>query len=76
MDSLKLRTYKGNLTEFVKHVPEAARYLVIEKAKMAFTFPQPGNLDGVTTPAGRCSHYHNPLYTPFVILHTRQTEAG
>jgi elongation factor 3 len=53
MDSLKLRTYKGNLTEFVKHVPEAARYLVIEKAKMAFTFPQPGNLDGVTTSAGR-----------------------
>eukprot|EP01050_Picozoa_sp_SAG11_P019863 SAG11_NODE_3234_length_2594_cov_1.802405_2_plen_461_part_00 len=35
MDSLKLKTYKGNLTEFVKLVPEAIRYLTIEKSKTA-----------------------------------------
>ena len=49
MDSLKLKTYKGNLTEFVKVVPEAAHYLVVEKSKTAFKFPQPGNLEGVNS---------------------------
>jgi elongation factor 3 len=49
MDSLKLRTYKGNLTEFVKVVPMAAHYLVVEKAKVAFNFPQPGKLEGINS---------------------------
>jgi elongation factor 3 len=49
MDSLKLKTYKGNLTEFVKVIPEAAHYLVIEKSEDAFKFPQPGKLEGINS---------------------------
>jgi len=45
----KLKVYKGNLSEFVKLVPEAAAYYKLESDSVAFSFPDPGMLEGVTS---------------------------
>merc|ERR1711892_859655 len=45
----KLKVYKGNLSEFVKLVPEAAAYYKLESDSIAFSFPEPGMLEGVTS---------------------------
>merc|ERR1712078_112148 len=45
----KLKVYKGNLSEFVKQVPEAAAYYCLETDAFAFSFPDPGMLEGVTS---------------------------
>merc|ERR1719183_954356 len=45
----KLKLYKGNLSEFVKLVPEAAAYYKLESDNVAFSFPDPGMLEGVTS---------------------------
>merc|ERR1719238_2710728 len=45
----KLKVYKGNLSEFVKQVPEAAAYYCLESDNVAFSFPDPGMLEGVTS---------------------------
>merc|ERR1719393_1007454 len=45
----KLKVYKGNLSEFVKLVPEAAAYYKLESENVAFSFPDPGMLEGVTS---------------------------
>merc|ERR1719230_280494 len=45
----KLKVYKGNLSEFVKLVPEAAAYYKLETEAFAFSFPDPGMLEGVTS---------------------------
>merc|ERR1712216_914562 len=39
----------GNLSEFVKLVPEAAAYYALESDNVAFSFPDPGMLEGVTS---------------------------
>lgn len=46
-DNLKLHNHVGNLSEFVKKVPEAKSYFELKSSKMKFTFPQPGPLEGV-----------------------------
>merc|ERR1719252_466968 len=45
----KLKVYKGNLSKFVKLVPEAAAYYCLESDAFAFNFPNPGMLEGVTS---------------------------
>merc|ERR1711988_1443721 len=45
----KLKVYPGNLSEFVKVVPEAAAYYCLESENVAFSFPDPGMLEGVTS---------------------------
>jgi elongation factor 3 len=45
----KLKLYKGNLSEFVKKVPEAATYYNLEAAQSKFRFPEPGFLEGIKT---------------------------
>ncbi|KAG2186501.1 hypothetical protein INT44_002723 [Umbelopsis vinacea] len=45
----KLKRYRGNLTEFVKKVPEAASYYSLQDAAFAFRFPEPGFLEGIKT---------------------------
>lgn len=45
----KLKTYKGNLSEFVKVKPEAMTYYTLSHAPTKFIFPRPGNLDGVNS---------------------------
>ena len=46
-DNRKLKTYKGNLAQFVKRVPRAKTYYELSDENLAFTFPEPGLLDGV-----------------------------
>jgi len=48
-ESRKLRTYRGNLSEFVKQKPEARAYYELSAAAFAFKFPEPGFLEGVKT---------------------------
>merc|ERR1719155_371605 len=45
----KLKVYKGNLSEFVKLVPEAKAYYELESENVAFSFPDQGMLEGVTS---------------------------
>jgi elongation factor 3 len=48
IDSLKLGTFKGNLTAFSKRFPEAAaEFFQFKASKFHFTFPKPAFLDGV-----------------------------
>mmetsp|Transcript_11175 Transcript_11175/g.24011 ORF Transcript_11175/g.24011 Transcript_11175/m.24011 type:complete len:501 (-) Transcript_11175:114-1616(-) len=49
IDSLKLKTYKGNLSEFVKREPKAKSYFELKSTALEFKFPQPGNLEGITS---------------------------
>jgi len=44
---LKLNTYKGNVTAFVKRFPEAKSYFELGSTDLEFKFPLPGMLDGV-----------------------------
>lgn len=43
-ETRKLKTYIGNLSEFVKQKPEARAYYELEAAAFKFTFPEPGFL--------------------------------
>lgn len=43
----KMRKYLGNLSEFVKKVPEAQSYYSFEATNFSFRFPEPGYLEGV-----------------------------
>ena len=45
----KLKVYPGNLSEFVKLVPEAASYYKLESENVSLSFPDPGMLEGVTS---------------------------
>jgi len=47
IESLKLWLHKGNLSEFVKKVPQAKAYFELKSDKFKFNFPQPGFLEGV-----------------------------
>tara|TARA_Y100000992_G_C21273729_1_gene498573 strand:- start:1379 stop:4399 length:3021 start_codon:yes stop_codon:yes gene_type:complete len=46
-ENLKLKSYKGNLSDFVKLKPEAKAYYELSSDMVAFSFPDPGPLDGV-----------------------------
>ena len=46
-ENRKLKTYKGNLSNFVEKKPEAMSYYELSAAAFAFKFPEPGFLDGV-----------------------------
>jgi elongation factor 3 len=48
-ENRKLKIYKGNLSEFVKKVPEARSYYNLEDATQKFRFPEPGFLEGIKT---------------------------
>lgn len=43
----KLKTYKGNLSEFVKIKPEAKSYYDLISTSLTFKFPEPGFLEGI-----------------------------
>merc|ERR1712106_493842 len=47
IENLKLHTFKGNLDEFVKIKPSARAYFSFSESKLKFSFPQPGNIEGV-----------------------------
>lgn len=46
-EHMKLKTYKGNLSQFVKVKPEAKSYYQLSNANIAFKFPEPGFLEGI-----------------------------
>merc|ERR1711871_1420499 len=46
-ENLKLKSYRGNLSEFVKKKPEAKAYYELSSDIVAFNFPEPGPLEGV-----------------------------
>jgi elongation factor 3 len=46
-ENLKLKSYRGNLSEFVKMKPEARAYYELSSDLVAFKFPEPGPLEGV-----------------------------
>jgi len=46
-ENLKLKSYKGNLSDFVKQKPEAKAYYELSSDIIAFSFPEPGPLEGV-----------------------------
>lgn len=47
-ETLKLKVYRGNVTEFVKQKPEAAFYFqTTSQDVLSFSIPDPGPLDGV-----------------------------
>ncbi|SCW02574.1 LAFE_0F09494g1_1 [Lachancea fermentati] len=48
-EGLKLRKYKGNLSEFVKKCPTAKSYYELGASDLEFRFPEPGYLEGVKT---------------------------
>lgn len=48
-ENRKLRTYRGNLSEFVKQKPEARSYYELSASPISFKFPEPGYLEGVKT---------------------------
>jgi elongation factor 3 len=46
-ENLKLKSYRGNLSDFVKQKPEAKAYYELSSDIIAFNFPEPGPLEGV-----------------------------
>ncbi|EWG83457.1 Hef3p [Saccharomyces cerevisiae R008] len=48
-EGLKLRKYKGNLSEFVQKCPTAQSYYELGASDLEFQFPTPGYLEGVKT---------------------------
>ena len=46
-ENLKLKSYKGNLSDFVKQKPEAKAYYELSSDTTSFSFPEPGPLEGV-----------------------------
>lgn len=46
-ENLKLKSYRGNLSEFVKQKPEAKAYYELSSDLVEFDFPEPGPLEGV-----------------------------
>ena len=45
-ENLKLKSYRGNLSDFVKQKPEAKAYYELSSDLVAFSFPEPGPLEG------------------------------
>ena len=45
----KLRKYRGNLTELVKHRPEAKSYYNLQDSQTKWVLPEPGFLEGINS---------------------------
>jgi len=63
ISNLKLDTYKGNLSEFVKKHPDAESYFTLTSTKYAFKFPQPRFLDGVKSRGKALMKMDNVTFT-------------
>jgi len=46
-ENRKLKNYRGNLSAFVKQVPEAQSYYELDATPIAWKWPEPGFLEGV-----------------------------
>eukprot|EP00301_Raphidiophrys_heterophryoidea_P016188 c25745_g1_i1.p1 GENE.c25745_g1_i1~~c25745_g1_i1.p1 ORF type:complete len:1067 (+),score=364.04 c25745_g1_i1:76-3276(+) len=64
IDSLKINCYKGNISAFVAAVPEAKAYFELQTtSKYRFKFPNPGNLDGITSKGKHIMKMSNITFT-------------
>ncbi len=64
IDNFKVKAYTGNLTAFVKQVPEAQAYFELkQQSKYHFKFPVPGNLEGVTSKGKQIMKMTNVTFT-------------
>jgi len=63
IQDLKLTLHKGNLSEFVKKVPEAKSYFELKSVTQKFTFPQPGFIEGVKSKGKPLIKMDNCSYT-------------
>lgn len=63
IENLKLKLHKGNLSEFVKKVPKAKTYFEMKATKLKFTFPKPGNLEGITSKGKAIIKMDNVIFT-------------
>lgn len=59
----KLKTYKGNITDFVRRCPEAKSYLSLTNEKQRFVLPEPGMLEGVKSKGKKLLKMQNVTYT-------------
>jgi len=61
---LKLKLFKGTLTDVAKnHVPELLSYFELKATKFTMNFPQPGNLEGVTSKGKHIMKMTNITFT-------------
>ena len=64
IDSLKLKSFKGNLTEVAKNfVPELLSYFELKATKFTMRFPQPGMLEGITSKGKHIMKMTNITFT-------------
>ena len=64
IDNLKLKSFKGNLTEVAKNfVPELLSYFELKATKFTMRFPQPGNLEGITSKGKHIMKMTNITFT-------------
>ncbi|CAJ1336721.1 unnamed protein product [Effrenium voratum] len=59
----KLKTYKGNITDFVRRCPEAKSYLSLTSEKQRFVLPEPGMLEGVKSKGKKLLKMQHVTYT-------------
>lgn len=59
----KLKSYKGNLADFVKQKPEAKSYYTLSDSLVQFKFPPPGILTGVRSATRSILRMTNCSYT-------------
>lgn len=59
----KLKTYRGNITDFVRRCPEAKSYLSLTNDKQRFVLPEPGMLEGVKSKGKKLLKMQNVTYT-------------
>jgi elongation factor 3 len=62
-DNLKLKTFRGNLDEYVKVHPHARAYFTLTASKMKFKFPQPGPIEGVKSKGKALMKISNATFT-------------
>jgi elongation factor 3 len=64
IDNLKVKHYKGGLSSFVEAVPEAKAFFELRSSdKYKFKFPEPGNLEGITSKGKHIMKMDNISFT-------------
>jgi len=64
IDNLKVKNYKGNLTEVAnKYVPDLMSYFQLKATKFTMRFPQPGMLEGVQSKGKHIMKMTNVTFT-------------
>merc|ERR1719329_1247664 len=62
-DNLKLRSFKGNLDEYVKVNPSARSFFSLKASKLKMKFPPPGPIEGVKSKGKALMKMQNCTFT-------------